>query len=131
MKGNKDFKILQKEPIKLEPDRWKEAYKLPLSVDDWGLFAFDAEHNMALSSFDDEDEAKEIVEIINGTKESTYEPKWEVVEGCKIIYDGEYMFLVRGWGHLTGCGAMGLRPVVAAAIQDQFIEYILGKLNGK
>lgn len=36
---------------------------------------------------------------------------------------------VRGWGYLTGTGALGLSQEEAKRIQDDFIEHILKTLN--
>lgn len=40
--------------------------------------------------------------------------------------------LIRGWGMLTGGGVcgFGLDQSEAEKIQDQFVDYILEKLNG-
>jgi len=37
--------------------------------------------------------------------------------------------MVRGWGHLTGTGALNLDPEVAADIQDGFFNWVCDKLN--
>lgn len=37
--------------------------------------------------------------------------------------------LIRGWGHLTGCGALNLPDHEAAKIQDDFGEWIVKKLK--
>lgn len=34
------------------PKNWTECYKLPLHLDDYCLYAWDVDGNMALSSFD-------------------------------------------------------------------------------
>lgn len=36
---------------------------------------------------------------------------------------------IRGWGHLTGCGALNLPPEEAIEIQDDFGEWIVKKLK--
>lgn len=36
---------------------------------------------------------------------------------------------IRGWGHLTGCGALNLPSEKAAKIQDDFGEWIVKKLK--
>ncbi len=42
-----------------------------------------------------------------------------------------FVFSVRGWGHLTGIGGLHLPENGAARIQDDFIAYILKRLNGE
>lgn len=127
------------------PKDWTECYKLPLHLDKYCAYAFDADGGMALSSFqlkyDEEgnylpgerERINHIVDVINGDCPSDFEPKWKLSdnEPCKITYKGEYQFLVRGWGHLTGCGALNLPTKLAAEMQDGFIKYIIDKLNGK
>ena len=65
--------------------------------------------------------------------ESDFESYWSVDENepVQINYKGEYQFLVRGWGHLTGSGdAMNLPVEIAEKMQDGFITYIINRLNG-
>ena len=127
------------------PKDWTECYKLPLHLALYGIYAFDADGGMALSSFNykydergnymagEQERIKHIVDIINGEKSSDFEPEWELDENetCQINYKGEFQFLVRGWGHLTGCGGLNLPAELAAEMQDGFINYILDRLNGR
>lgn len=126
------------------PKDWTECYKLPLHFALYGIYAFDADGGMALSCFNykydergnymagETERIKHIVDIINGEKPSDFEPEWELDENktCQINYKGEFQFLVRGWGHLTGCGGLNLPGELAAEMQDGFINYILDRLNG-
>ena len=126
------------------PKDWTECYKLPLHLALYGIYAFDADGGMALSCFNykydergnymvgEPERIKHIVDIINGEKPSDFEPEWELDENetCQINYKGEFQFLVRGWGHLTGCGGLNLPGELAAEMQDGFINYILDRLNG-
>ena len=125
------------------PNNWTECYKLPLHLDDYGSYAWDADGNMALSAFDlvydehgnlatgEEQRISHIIDIINGECPTDYEAKWTAGDDVtEIYYKGEFQFLVRGWGHLTGCGGLNLPEDLAAKMQDGFIAYILDKLNG-
>lgn len=126
------------------PKDWTECYKLPLHLALYNIYAFDADGGMALSCFNykydergnymagEPERIKHIVDIINGEKPSDFEPEWELDENetCQINYKGEFQFLVRGWGHLTGCGGLNLPGELAAEMQDGFINYILDRLNG-
>ena len=126
------------------PKNWTECYKLPLHLDDYGSYAWDADGNIALSSFDlvydengdfasgESERINHILDIINGECPTDYEAKWTTGDDdtTEIYYDGKFQFLVRGWGHLTGCGGLNLPEDLAAKIQGEFIAYILGKLNG-
>lgn len=127
------------------PKDWSECYKLPLHLDDYCCFAWDADGSMALSCFNlkydeegnylhgEQERIKHIIDVINGDCSSDFEPEWDLSndEPCKITYKGEYQFLVRGWGHLIGCGALNLPTKLAAEMQDGFINYILDRLNGR
>ena len=126
------------------PKDWTECYRLPLHLDDYCVFAWDADGGMALSSFqlkyDEEgnylqgerERIKHIIDVINGDCSSDFESEWKLSDDpCKITYKGEYQFLVRGWGHLIGCGALNLPTKLAGEMQDGFINYILDRLNGK
>lgn len=126
------------------PKDWTECYRLPLHLDDYCVFAWDADGGMALSSFqlkyDEEgnylpgerERIKHIIDVINGDCSSDFESEWKLSDDpCKITYKGEYQFLVRGWGHLIGCGALNLPTKLAAEMQDGFINYILDRLNGR
>lgn len=126
------------------PKDWTECYKLPLHLDDYCVFAWDADGGMALSCFElkydekgnyllgEPERIKHIIDVINGDCSSDFEPEWKLSdEPCAITYKGERQFLVRGWGHLTGCGGLNLPGELAAKMQDEFINYILDKLNGK
>ena len=127
------------------PKDWSECYKLPLHLDDYCVYAWDAENGMALSNFNlkydeegnylhgEQERIKHIIDVINGDCSSDFEPEWDISndEPCKITYKGKQQFLVRGWGHLTGCGGLNLPEKLASEMQDGFIDYILGRLNGK
>lgn len=127
------------------PKDWSECYKLPLHLDDYCVYAWDAESGMALSNFNlkydeegnylygEQERIKHIIDVINGDCSSDFEPEWDISddEPCEITYKGEPQFLVRGWGHLTGCGGLNLPEKLASEMQDGFIDYILGRLNGK
>ena len=127
------------------PKDWSECYKLPLHLDDYCVYAWDAENGMALSNFNlkydeegnylhgEQERIKHIIDVINGDCSSDFEPEWDISndDPCKITYKGKQQFLVRGWGHLTGCGGLNLPEKLASEMQDGFIDYILGRLNGK
>ena len=73
---------------------------------------------------------KMIVKAVNGETELKMEGL--TVDGCDFFKDGTYIFCVRGWGHLTGIGALNLTEEKAVEIQDGFINHVLksvGKNN--
>jgi hypothetical protein len=75
-----------------------------------------------------EDKQQLIVDILNGKTESDLNLSLSYSNG--IIYAQEREFIIiRGWGHLTGGGGLGLSQEVAALIQDQFALYIINKIT--
>lgn len=77
---------------------------------------------------DNEDFINKFIDVVNGNVESHAKKEWHN-EGCEIWVDGKKMCLVRGWGHLIGCGALSLSTEEAIRIQDGFIKYIINRLN--
>lgn len=146
-KCDKEGNIKSKE-IKQYPDfipkDWRDCYQLPIHLTPYYSFAMDKNSTPALSNFNikydnrgdyvkgEEERIKKIVAIINGEIESDFDPDWSISENdsVEIQYKGEYQFLVRGWRHLTGCGAMSLPIKIAEKMQDGFITYIINRLNG-
>lgn len=115
-------------------NKWKDIWKFPLNKFDYADYVYSSNGVLAISNFKDEwafEDAtiKKIVSIINGETESDFLPEWQA-EGCDILYQGEYAFYVRGWGHLIGIGGLNLSIDIAKKIQDGFISYILNRLNG-
>ena len=131
--------------LRKNPKGWRDCYKMPLHLDKFGVFAWDAEGHMALSRFNykyDErgylipgelERIKHIIDVINGDYPSDFKPGWKRSDDnrCVITYNGGYQFLVRGWGYLTGCGGLNLPRDLAAKIQDEFIDYMINRLNGE
>lgn len=69
--------------------------------------------------------------VIVGYQHPTDQPvKHSVKHDRGMIYmDETPVMLTRGWGHLTGCGALNLPGHEAAKIQDDFGEWIVKKLK--
>ena len=116
-------------------NKWKDIWKLPLSKLDDIDYVNSSNGVLALSFFRDEwtlDDTiiNKIVDIINGDIESDFLPEWQA-KGCDILYQGEYAFCVRGWGYLISQAGLNLSIDVAKKIHDEFISYILSRLNGK
>lgn len=111
---------------------WRKVWELPLKVDDYGgCYAWGNNDTMALT-FDYEGFLThfnvDVVNAINGVKEWNFGGEW-TAQGCDIYWNGDYVFCVRGWGELTSPSCLGLSREEAAQTQDDFIEFILGKLN--
>jgi hypothetical protein len=50
-------------------------------------------------------------------------------DDIEFYYDNEFVFTIRGWGHLTSPGGRNLSMDEAANIQDDFAQWILETLN--
>lgn len=119
---------------------WQDVYQLPLHLDKYGGYAWSANGTMALQfEYSDAEEkfrvvrkrAREIVDCINGVKPLEPLGAWTLHQSTDFALDGKYVFRVRGWGNLTGTGALHLPINDALRIQDEFVKYILEKLEGK
>ena len=62
-----------------------------------------------------------------------WKPPFQYDEEGTMIVDCDYNKIIdmRGWGYLTGQGALGLKGDTAADIQDTVAEAIVGFLNDK
>lgn len=109
---------------------FKDVWKFPLVADSYGIYAFSANGTMALTfGSRDAETRKDVVACINGEVESTTKGRWTMT-GTKFYLDGEFQFMVRGWGHLIGTGGLHLDSDDAMETQDDFINYIFERLNG-
>ena len=128
------FAVLHANRVKeVENVHWNDVYKLPLHADRHGSYGWTQNDVMALDfEFDVpgwEEIRKDVIATINGEKESSTKGKWYVANAIDFFLDGVYVFCVRGWGHLTGTGALHLPEESAARIQDEFVQYIFSRLN--
>ena len=107
---------------------WQEVYKLPLRLDDWFGYVWTNTNGMALQFHRDvkEEDQVKIVKAINGINK--YKIPLLKNNSCDFYENDEYIFCVRGWGNLTGVGALNLTEKEAIKIQDKFIDYIKTKL---
>lgn len=104
---------------------WQEVYKLPFYNDDHcAIYVRDAENRTVFNKADND--ADELIEKINGFSDK----KFNVTrEGIWICVDGVRKLMIRGWGRLTGLNAYCLHGTDAAALQDEFGDWIVNKLK--
>ena len=50
-------------------------------------------------------------------------------DDIEFYYDNEFVFTIRGWGHLTSPGGLHLSEIEAEKTQDDFALWILETLN--
>lgn len=111
------------------PD-FKEIYTPPFE-NQWNsyFFSFNGVMSFSLLAYDDELLSR-IEKCLNSetpVKVSDNVEKDEIF----IKIDGKKILLARGWGHLTGIGALNLPTDIAAKVQDDFIDWTVRKLKGE
>ena len=117
---------------------WSDIYKLPLRdpmiIDKFrGGRVYDKKNNFVFQFLDLKySEQKIILEILNGNYKPTIKHIYSVGEDPNIILcDNIPIIMIRGWGNLTGTGALHLSIEDATNIQDTFRDWIINKLTVK
>ena len=107
---------------------WEKVYQLPIHYDSYN-YAWAKNGTMALmfNGVLSKDDRIKITDSLNG--ETNYKIDGLTVDGCDFSINGVYAFCVRGWGNLTGTGALNYSEEKATKIQDGFINYIKLKLQ--
>jgi hypothetical protein len=110
---------------------FKDIYKLPLSVCNSHVYVWTENGVMAFNNlvgFEESDVAylNSLVAAINGDESGVYNAE---AKGGRILVNGKKVLLARGWGHLTGGGALNLPADVAAKMQDDFIAFCVSQLR--
>lgn len=119
-------KTEQKQPI-----TFREAYQLPFHNSYGTIFSSNHVMTFNVKSKLSDETIDRLLAILNGTSKEVV-TKSNVTHKDGIVYFNENeVFLIRGWGHLTGCGALNLSPEIAASIQYEFAEWVVSKLTGK
>lgn len=113
---------------------FEDVYKKPFRADEYGSYVWSSNGVMTFSSYDNANLPfmKRVCRVLNGEIKADFPHKFEASkDNTAILYNGELVLLVRGCGHLTGCGALNLNPKIAANIQDDFIAHVVKTLNGE
>lgn len=113
---------------------FEDVYKKPFRTDEYGSYIWSSNGVMTFSSYDNANLPfmKRVCRVLNGEIKADFPHKFEASKNnMSIFYNGELVFFVRGWGHLTGRYALNLNPKLAANIQDDFIAYVVKTLNGE
>lgn len=79
--------------------------------------------NMDWSEYDERDKE------FNGRTDKSVKREVKYSPSGQVTIDGINVMLIRGWGHLTGEGALNLPYREASKIQDDFGEWIVKKLK--
>ena len=74
---------------------------------------------------------QDMVDVLNGNEIKNKYEKLEIKDDCDLYYDGIIIGSFRGWGYLTGSGALGLSEKEAVTVQNEMIEFVLNGLVKK
>jgi hypothetical protein len=112
---------------------WRKVYKLPFKYDDYNYVCVWADNGTMTLTFDIDyceenkrDIIMKVVNKLNGDSSIKFKKKFELEE-IEFYYDNEFVFTIRGWGHLTG--VLKLSEIEAEKTQDDFALWILETLN--
>ena len=121
---------------------FKECWKLPFRYDGYGYIWSD--DNVMVFTFNDPEDCSEeaykkmddmalnFVSLLNGEGGEKI-PNLVVRGGVDLYIEGniwdKHIGYFRGWGHLTGSGALRMSEQDAAEVQDEFIAWCLEKLS--
>jgi hypothetical protein len=108
---------------------YKDVYQLPLEGSHGWIY--DQKRNFVFQfMIDDEKTEQKILDVIN-VKENfkNLDLVFKHEQGQIIDKSGLPIILIRGWGNLTGTGAMNLSVEEASNIQDTFANFIVERLN--
>lgn len=128
--------------MKKEIKTFKDAWTLPFVKDPEGLcvYIWDSKSHMCFNfGIDNLEVYDRVVKLLNGEDAKPFE-KVHNGNGHIIVvkndFDGQDdayipLLYVRGWGHLTGGGALGLDPETATRMQNELVEYCIKRLKGE
>lgn len=108
---------------------YKDVYQLPL--EDMHGRIYDQNENFVFQFIiDDEKTQQKILDVINGKENfKNLDLLFKHEQGQIVDKSGLPIILIRGWGNLTGTGAMNLSVEEASNIQDTFASFIVERLN--
>lgn len=110
--------------------KFDEIYKSPFH----DFFGIGVETKEGVQCFDwmvkmPQESKQLILDILNSRTDKSVKREIKYSPSGQVTIDGINVILIRGWGHLTGRGALNLSPEEAAKIQDDFGEWIVKKLK--
>lgn len=113
--------------MKEEIKSWRDVWKPPFY--NWHNIYGKAGGVMAFNFlFSDKGQQDKLIDILNEVQESEAKHPVTAKEG-KVYLGDRAILLIRGWGHLTGHGALQLDSEFAAKLQDDLTEFIVSRLT--
>lgn len=105
-----------------------EIYKPPFHISEPYIFSSNGVMTFVILTRDD-NLIKKICEALNNEDAHLNLESITYKDDIYIQKDGENILLIRGWGHLTGRGALNLPDKEAIKIQDEFRDWVISKLK--
>lgn len=112
-------------------NNFKNYFKFPLVFREDFPYVLTNDGKMALTWCIDlpKEKAEEAINKMNGYSDKHFDKEWSIKNNIFIYYGETKIFLIRGWGMLTGVGGYQLPTEKAVKIQDEFANFIVKKLN--
>jgi len=98
-----------------------------------GSYIFDGEGKVCMNIlYEDGEIIQTIIDKLNGSQQKTPENKFYLSDDMtKVMYVNREIFLMRGWGWLTGIDGLNYDADTAAFIQLEFLNYVIKTLNNE
>lgn len=115
----------------MRDNNFKNYFKFPLVFKEDFPYVLTNDGKMALTWCVDipKEKAEEAINKINGYSSKKFEKEWCIKNNTFIYYGDTKVFVVRGWGMLTGSVGYKLKENDAILIQDSFAKHIVNALN--
>ena len=103
-------------------------FKAPFYTDDYYMYIFDSNNQVMFNILDNnKQKINMIIDCLNDKSE--YKFANVSINGENIDIDNKPILCVRGFGYLTGAGALGLSNEDAIKIQNDMLEFVIIKLT--
>ena len=115
-----------------------DVWTLPFKSDmeDLFIYVWDSNHHMCFNFLtNNEEKCKRILALLNGKEDAVPFDNVGINNCCIGASNGDEkplgILMVRGWGYLTGSGALNLDPKVAIRLQNELVDFAVKQLKGE
>ena len=103
-------------------------FKAPFYTDDYYMYIFDSNNQVMFNILDNnKQKINMIIDCLNDKSE--YKFANVSINGENIDIDNKPILCVRGFGYLTGAGALGLSNEDAIKIQNDMLEFVKNEIT--
>ena len=114
-------------------DVWTPPFRS--DMEDLFVYVWDSQYHKCFNFLvSNEDECKRILALLNGEKDALpYKDVTQHKDYIVVSEGGEpkTLLMVRGWGYLTGSGALKLDTYTAIRLQNELVDYAVKRLKGE